>query len=83
MSIQVEYVDVPEGAQENATVSTGEYPLLNPDFNPQDIMTGSSGTAYATLEPGGWVLDGSRKIMGEEAVGWWSGFVSDGDGVLQ
>lgn len=82
MSIQVEYVDVPEGAQENAVVASGSYPLLKPNFNLQNIMEGADGSAYATLEPGAWVLDGSRKIMGDESVGWWSGFCSDKDGVL-
>lgn len=71
MSLSVKYIDVPLGAQEEATaVSTPAQPFSTAE----QITAGATDTAWATLEPSGWALDGSRALFDEtpENVGWWS-----------
>lgn len=81
MSLYVKYIDVPEGAQEDAavTVSDGQ-----PFSSAADIPDGAAETAWATLEPNVWVLDGSRQIVADngDGVGWWSEEASNADGVF-
>ena len=79
MSLTLEYFDVPMGAQENMTVSGTGQP-----FNTlAGLVSGKQiRTAYATLEPGVWTLDGTRKLLADTPAGiaWWSGSRSGEDG---
>lgn len=69
MSLRVKYVDVPQGAQEAATVDAQGQPFSDVQL----VASGATDIAYATLEPEGWPLDGSRRIMPSDVVtGFWS-----------
>lgn len=78
MSLTVKYYDIPEGAQKAAQVSsdTGQ-----PFSDPAKVVTGGNDTPWATLEPGVWLLDGSRELLSENPdTGWWSNETSDENG---
>ena len=69
MSLSVKYIDVPIGAQEEAVAAS----TLAQPFSTEELITaGATDTAWATLEPSGWTLDGSRALFDEapENVGW-------------
>lgn len=71
MSLEINYIDAPEGAQNSMTAS-GECGNLFADDNL--ILRGARDVPYATLEPGIWKLDGTMRIMPDApSVGWWSG----------
>jgi hypothetical protein len=79
MSIEVRYIDAPPGAQKNMSVTATEANALS---SVGRIAVATQGTAYATLEPYGWPLDGSRSIMPDNpAESFWSQNVST-DGIL-
>lgn len=71
MSLEVKYIDVPEGAQENAQfqAQTGQ-----PFSVAQELSAGVQNISWATLESGGWPLDGTRKLIpnNPQEMGWWS-----------
>lgn len=71
MSLTIRYLDTPEGAQEAALVTSAD---LQPFAANTSMVTGAEDTPWATLETGGWVLDGSRDILPDEPedIGWWS-----------
>lgn len=71
MSLSVKYIDVPVGAQEDATAA---FTTAQPFSTAAQITEGVADTAWATLEPSGWTLDGSRELFDDtpENVGWWS-----------
>ena len=70
MSLELNYVDAPEGAQEKMTPSSEG---VNSVSDGKKIATGARDIPYATLEPGVWKLDGTRKIMPDVPdLGWWS-----------
>ena len=70
MSLEINYIDSPEGAQEKM-VASGENG--NSISTASSISTGSKDTPWATLEPGVWKLDGTIKILSEnQSPGWWS-----------
>lgn len=78
MSLEINYIDAPEGAQ-NVMTAEGENgsSIARNDLIPAGVRD----EAYATLEPGVWKLDGSRKILPDTpVVGWWSRERSGGDG---
>lgn len=79
MSLQVKYIDIPEGAQEAAVVSATSGQLFG---TPQQIAEGVADIPWATLEPGGWSLDGTQKLLPDapEEIGWWSAVRSGEDG---
>ncbi len=82
MSLTLRYIDVPEGAQQAAQVS-GQY---GQSFSkPEGLTSGAADTPWATLEVGGWVLDGTRAVLADAPadVGWWSESVSDENGIFQ
>lgn len=80
MSLEVRYIDVPQGAQETAQVA-GE----GQSFSiPQSVAVGAEDAPYATLEPFSWSLDGSRELLPEAAKSfWWSAELSDSEGVFE
>ena len=79
MSLEIKYIDVPNGAQSSAEVSSVGRQAFSVDT---DVAQGVSDTPWATLEYGGWVLDGTRAVMDDvpSRVGWWSDTLSGDDG---
>lgn len=77
MSLKIRYVDEPEGAKENMSVSSNGAST----FSEASLLVSGLSTPWATLEPGVWALDGSRTIMPDEPMAaWWSSVPSDADG---
>lgn len=75
MSLEIKYLDTPPGAQENMAVSATQ---INAMSLPSKIATGDRGGPWASLEPLGWPLDGSREILPDApAVGYWSNKTSE------
>lgn len=80
MSLEINYTDAPEGAQENMTAA-GEGNVLS---DVSLISVGVQDAPWATLEPGVWRLDGTRKIMPDEPkAGFWSAERSVDDGFFE
>ena len=80
MSLKVKYVDVPQGAQEAAQVEGQGQPFSIPAV----VATGAQDVAYATLEPKGWLLDGSRRLLPSAPEGfWWSEKCSNDTGAFE
>lgn len=78
MSLEINYIDAPEDAQSNMTI-TGEYG--SSVSNAAALKTGAQDIPYATLEPGLWRLDGTMRIMPDDPkVGFWSAERSGNDG---
>jgi len=78
VSIWVKYMDIPTGANENATAKGFSQPF----GNGSQIISGCPDTPWATLETGGWPLDGTAQLFSEEPIniGWWSQTRSGEDG---
>lgn len=78
MSLEINYIDAPEGAQEKMTaIGEGENALSDPTL----IAKGGQNIPYATLEPGVWKLDGTMRILPDDPhPGWWSLERSGDDG---
>ena len=79
MSLEIKYIDAPEGAQETMAFSTSEENAIS---NAAGVPGGTADIPWATLEPGCWVLDGSRKLLSDAPTetGWWSCQRSGEDG---
>ena len=78
MSLEIVYIDAPEGAQTDMAV-TGENGNTLADT--ALVASGTPDIPYATLEPGVWKLDGTRKLLPDAPViGWWSRERSGEDG---
>lgn len=70
MSLEINYIDAPEGAQEKMTATGEGGNALSDDLL---IATGARDVPFATLEPGVWKLDGTMKILPDNSSpGWWS-----------
>ena len=80
MSLEINYIDAPEGAQEKMTaIGEGGNSLSDPTL----IAKGSRDIPYATLEPGVWKLDGTMRILPDDPhPGWWSLERSGDDGTF-
>lgn len=81
MSLQIKYMDVPEGAQESAVITADNG---QPFSNSGQLAVGAADIPWATLEPDGWKLDGTQKLLPDIPwqMGWWSQEPSGEDGVL-
>lgn len=82
MSLRIDYVDEPLGAQGNAEISATS---IQPFVDAQSLATlTAKNERWATLEPEGWPLDGTRKLIGNASseLGWWSKHMSDVDGIF-
>lgn len=78
MSLEINYIDAPEGAQGKMN-AVGEG--SNSFSDSSMIATGAKDVPYATLEPGIWKLDGTMKILPDDPnPGWWSVERSGADG---
>ena len=81
MSLEINYIDAPEGAQDDMSVS-GEYG--NSISDAALLQSGAGDIAYATLEPGIWKLDGSMRILPDAPrFGFWSMERSGADGYFE
>jgi len=69
MSLKIKYIDVPQGIQQ-----AGQAQGQGQSFaDPACVLDGAQDVAYATLEPRGWSLDGTRKLLADSPRGfWWS-----------
>lgn len=80
MSLQIKYIDAPEGAQDNMKAS-GDRGNVISDISL--IAKGDQNIPWATLEPGVWSLDGTRMILADSPkVAWWSSKLSDDNGLF-
>lgn len=82
MSLEVRYLDIPAGAQAAAMAESGS---SQPFSSAQQAIAGAEDVAWASLEPGSWRLDGSRRLL-EDAprdVFWWSSARSGADGCFE
>ena len=82
MSLRIDYVDEPLGAQENAKISaTSTQPFVDAQSLAKPTAKNEQ---WATLEPKGWPLDGTRKLIenASSELGWWSKYMSNADGVF-
>lgn len=78
MSLEINYIDAPEGAQEKMSVSAE---TENDISDTTLIPAGVQDTPWATLEPEIWKLDGTMRIMPDDAkAGFWSAERSGEDG---
>ncbi len=78
MSLEIRYIDAPEGVQEGLTASSTGGSVFS---DPASVPRGGPDAAWATLEPGVWVLDGSRRLLPDDPEpGWWSAEPSGPDG---
>ena len=79
MSLTVRYLDTPEGAQKAAQIAGDAGQTFS---SLPDVITGAQDIPYATLEPGAWALDGTRRLIPDNpnGIGWWSGETSGSDG---
>lgn len=81
MSLEINYIDAPEGAQDDMTVS-GESGNSVSDI--ASLKSGVSDIPYATLEPGIWRLDGTMRILPDTPkFGFWSAERSGDDGYFE
>lgn len=77
MSVHIVYQDIAAGADENALVSTQDAS----EFSDVSLLPfGSDRAPIATLGPGSWLLDGSREILDQQPIGFWSEAMSGADG---
>lgn len=77
MSLEVEYIDAPYGAQEDGS-SAGQ----NQQPFSSDILGQTEDVPFATLEDGIWRLDGKMRTFPDnpKEIGFWSKSMSDKDG---
>lgn len=77
MSVRIVYQDIAAGADSDALVTA---PGAETFTDPALLPFGGSDTPIAALEPYSWLLDGSREIVDEQPVAYWSGAMSGPDG---
>jgi hypothetical protein len=77
MSLEINYIDAPEGAQEKMEVSVENENVLT---DSSLVARGARDIPYATLEPGIWKLDGTMQILPDDPnPGFWSAVRSSFD----
>lgn len=80
MSVRIVYQDIAAGAEEDAAVTTQDAAALS---HPEILPFGTEHAPIATLEPNGWLLDGSRELLADQPIGFWSEAMSGPDGRFQ
>lgn len=80
MSVRIVYQDIAAGADEDALVSVQGAS----EFSDVSLLPfGSDRAPVAALAPGSWLLDGSREILGQQPISFWSQAMSGADGVFE
>jgi len=76
VSVRIVYQDIAAGADDDAAVSTQDAA----SFADVSLLPfGSQGGPIAALGAGSWLLDGSREILDEQSIGFWSASMSGPD----
>ena len=80
MSVYVKYISAPKFTNEKMQISSDGGQLGDPAL----LFEGYPDTPWATLEPYGWPLDGTRDILPDSPnnIGWWSKEASDENGIF-
>ena len=77
MSVRIVYRDIAVGADEDAAVSAQGAA----SFSDISLLPfGAERAPIAALGPGSWLLDGSREILDQQPVGFWSEAMSGANG---
>lgn len=77
MSVRIVYKDIAVGAEDDATASTSE---CQPFSDIEQLPHGADGGSIVTLEPNGWALDGTRRLLTDQRPAFWSVQQSGADG---
>lgn len=77
MSVRIVYKDIAVGAEDDATPYTSE---AQPFSDIEKLPHGADGGSIVTLEPNGWALDGTRRLLTDQRPGLWSAQLSGPDG---
>lgn len=80
MSVRIVYEDIATGADYDATVTAPDAAAFS---DPALLPFGGSTAAIASLEPYSWILDGSREILDEQPVAYWSDDMSGFNGKFE
>lgn len=80
MSVRIVYEDIAAGAEEDAAV-TAPYAAEFADVSL--LPFGGSAVPIASFEPYSWLLDGTREILDQQSVAYWSEAMSGIDGVFE
>lgn len=80
MSVKIVYKDIASGADEDAAASSSSAASF---ADPSLLPFGGSTVPIATLEPYSWILDGSREILDQQPVAFWSNEMSGFDGQFE
>lgn len=80
MSVRIVYQDIAAGANDDADVTTeSAQEFSNPGLLP---FEGES-PPLASLEPNQWILDGTREIVDDQPIRFWSSAMSGEDGTFE
>jgi len=80
MSVRIEYQDIAAGAAEDAGISTQDAQSFS---QPAMLPFPADLPPLASLEPNGWILDGSREIIDGQPARFWSAAMSGSDGAFE
>lgn len=80
MSVRIVYKDIAVGAEDDAITSASEH---QPFSAPAQLPRGAQGGSIVTLEPNGWALDGTRRLLTDQRPGFWSVQMSGEDGAFE
>lgn len=80
MSVRIVYKDIAPGAAEDATITTTDAT----DFSEPSLLPfAANESGIATLELNSWLLDGSRDVLDEQPIAFWSSAISDENGEFE
>lgn len=79
MSVRLVYEDIAVGAAEDAAVSTTARTAFS---DPAQLPYGAQSVPIAALEGNGWLLNGARRLLNGQKVGFWSTQMSGEDGTF-
>lgn len=80
MSVRIVYEDIAAGADEDASASA---PGAAEFSDVSRLPFGGSTVPIASFEPYSWLLDGSREILDQQPVAYWSEAMSGIDGIFE
>lgn len=77
MSVRIVYQDIAAGADDDAVITAESATEFS---EPSLLPFGEEQPPIATLEPNSWLLDGTREILNEQGIVFWSTEMSGADG---